>query len=228
LFALLAAVTLWRYGISSHIVGSGPPQTGFWAAWWSGKDTHDFKCFWIPVYFWHRIAKVLLFIAGLSIVIDILGPDGLRRLAASFSARPLFEKALELFRDSVRYVRAINRATYTKVSEAEADALSKEAFRYIFGPLNLVVTVTLSFVVLNLAHRFTLPGKIGITLLLLAIAPAVILAVSLFAAVPGAIIDWMLLRPAAAILEKEGSEKSIRILMLISLVVGAVIEIVTS
>ncbi|MFF0458575.1 hypothetical protein [Nocardia africana] len=49
-----------------------------WLEWWRGPLTDSAHLLTIPVWAWGRIAKCLQLVAGLSVILDLLGPETLR------------------------------------------------------------------------------------------------------------------------------------------------------
>jgi hypothetical protein len=49
-----------------------------WSNWWSGQQLSGAQLWGWPLVAWGRLGKVLQFLAGLTIVLDLIGPDPLR------------------------------------------------------------------------------------------------------------------------------------------------------
>ncbi|WP_166664541.1 hypothetical protein [Actinophytocola oryzae] len=46
-----------------------------WRTWWTGANVNKFELWGLPVPVWARVGKVLQFMAGLAIVLDLIGPE---------------------------------------------------------------------------------------------------------------------------------------------------------
>ena len=56
-------------------------------AWFSGRSASGLVLWGVPMVWWGRTGKVLQFAGGLVVVLDLVGPDRLRRAGAEASAR---------------------------------------------------------------------------------------------------------------------------------------------
>lgn len=64
-------------------------SVGYWEAWsiWlSGQKVDEFQMWNVPLLWWGRIGKLLQFTGGLSVVIDLVGSERLRRLSEAISS----------------------------------------------------------------------------------------------------------------------------------------------
>jgi hypothetical protein len=50
-----------------------------WSLWLDGKPTTDLRMWGEPMLVWGRVGKVLQFLGALTVIVDIIGPDRLRR-----------------------------------------------------------------------------------------------------------------------------------------------------
>jgi len=197
-----------------------------WTAWLSGHDVSQHEIFGIKVYIISRLGKLLLFIAGLSIVLDILGERGLRQIGESIGAESLYRRTSKSFKDAWQYAVDINRATYGKLPEEEVDELSKKSFRYLFRPLTLLAAVLLFALFLwfrdwTVLSWYTILGLFGS----IALAPAVVLIASPIVSVPGLGVDLLVIKPLSKILTRPNASKYLRIVMLCSLIAGSLLDI---
>lgn len=49
-----------------------------WSAWWSGRQTTTVPLCGLPMLWWGRVGKLLQFVAGLAVVLDLVEPERLR------------------------------------------------------------------------------------------------------------------------------------------------------
>ncbi|MFI6484312.1 hypothetical protein ACIBH1_40775 [Nonomuraea sp. NPDC050663] len=50
-----------------------------WGLWLDGKSTLGNDLFGVPMIWWGRIGKIAAFVAGMTVVLDIIGPERLRQ-----------------------------------------------------------------------------------------------------------------------------------------------------
>ena len=67
-----------------------------WARWFGGDATlRDARLWGLPVLWWGRLGKSAAFLAGMTLILDIIGPERLRQFSAryvnKFRLRPGFE-----------------------------------------------------------------------------------------------------------------------------------------
>ncbi|WP_093274283.1 hypothetical protein [Saccharopolyspora shandongensis] len=64
---------------------------GFWEAvgqWWSGKKLEDFTMYGWRMLYWARFGKYLQFVGGLVVVLDLIGPERMRRISTRIKIGP--------------------------------------------------------------------------------------------------------------------------------------------
>jgi hypothetical protein len=100
---------LWvRVAVSAAIAGLivAAAYGGFgavWTAWSSGHPTTTITFCGLPMLWWGRVGKLLQFVAGLTVVFDLFGPERLRAVGAHAGDR------LAALRAEVKERRAANR-----------------------------------------------------------------------------------------------------------------------
>jgi len=100
---------LWvRVAVSAAVAGLivAAAYGGFgavWRAWWSGRPTTTVTLCGLPMLWWGRVGKLLQFVAGLAVVLDLVEPEWLRALGAHAGDR------LAALRVEVRERRTANR-----------------------------------------------------------------------------------------------------------------------
>lgn len=67
-----------------------------WATWWDGGETGALPLGWLSVLWWGRVGKLLQFIAGLVVVLDLIGPEALRAFGQRAADR--WRRTREFFR----------------------------------------------------------------------------------------------------------------------------------
>jgi hypothetical protein len=198
----------------------------YWQAWLSGHDVSHHEVFGIQIYILGRIGRFLLFIAGLSIVLDILGETGLQQMGQSIGTNSLYQRTVTSIKDAWQYLVDINRATYGKLSDREVNALSAGAFRYLRRPSTLIVEILLFTAFFWIRDWIVLSWWTLLGLFLsVALAPLFILIVSLVVSVPGVLLDVVFIRPLSAFLKRTHAGRQLRIVMLSSLIVGFLLDI---
>lgn len=59
-----------------------------WMAWWGGKTLIGTTLWGIPILWWGRIGKLMQFLGGLTVVLDLIGPERLLAIARRTSELP--------------------------------------------------------------------------------------------------------------------------------------------
>ncbi|WP_143121707.1 hypothetical protein [Saccharopolyspora antimicrobica] len=80
-----------------------------WSLWWSGQKLDNYTMWWIPLLWWARIGKLMQFAGGVAVVLDLAGPNRLRRFASkmptvekrSTSAMKLSRRTFDVFFETV-------------------------------------------------------------------------------------------------------------------------------
>jgi hypothetical protein len=62
-------------------------RAGVWSSWWAGRSTQNLYVLGLSMLWWGRIGKYLQFLGGLTVVLDIVGPERLRSIGAQGKAR---------------------------------------------------------------------------------------------------------------------------------------------
>jgi hypothetical protein len=198
----------------------------YWTAWLNGHDVSQHALFGVKLYVIGRVGRFLLFVAGLSIVLDILGEDGLKDVGDAIKAESMYRRAKDSLKAAWQYTLDINRATYKKIPEAEVDELTQKPFAYLRRPLPLLVSAALFALFLwirswEILSWYTPAGLFGCV----ALAPAVILVGSLIASLPGLAFDRAVIKPLATLLGKPKAGRVLRVVMLCSLLAGFILDL---
>ncbi|WP_344933035.1 hypothetical protein [Sphaerisporangium flaviroseum] len=55
-----------------------------WQLWMSGESMIDHTLFELPMIWWGRAGKIVSFLAGMTVVLDVIGPERLREFSTRF------------------------------------------------------------------------------------------------------------------------------------------------
>jgi hypothetical protein len=202
-----------------------------WHQWLAGERVES-AVYGVKAAWWARGGKSLEFIAALSILADVLGPERLRRFGKSlhgvFSQEAARTLLVGTFRWLVLFVRS---SVYTFAHDKRrADAAGEEAWKYTAPSLlNFVLGVIPAVATWRSVRSDPYPMDVVGALLLSALAgglammtlaPLVTVVTLVGLSVSGMLCDVLVIRPAAWVLEREGVERRIKIIAAVLLVVG--------
>ncbi|NUT99867.1 MAG: hypothetical protein HOY78_48445 [Saccharothrix sp.] len=103
-----------------------------WTRWLSGQRVDGLLLWGWPVLYWGRLGKLLQFTAGLVVVLDLLGPDRIRRAATALGAftwtqaRERVRDHNSAYRRQRRLIAARNAADRATVRRVEAEVVAKQ------------------------------------------------------------------------------------------------------
>jgi hypothetical protein len=198
----------------------------YWTAWRNGHDVSQHSIFGIKLYVFGRVGRFLLFVAGLSIVLDIPGEQGLKEVGDAIGAESAYRRAKAGLKGAWQYTVNINRATYQNLPKDETDELRRKAGAYLRRPLTLLITAAMFVLFLWFRSWEILSWYTPLGLFLsVAVAPAVILVGSLILSLPGLLFDLAVIKPLSKLLSKPEAGKVLRVVMLCSLFAGFILDI---
>src|SRR5262245_14209686 len=58
-----------------------------WSVWWSGRSAGGMPLWGMTVLWWGRVGKLMQFSAGLTVILDLVGPDRLRHMGRAFEEK---------------------------------------------------------------------------------------------------------------------------------------------
>ncbi|MGI5503599.1 hypothetical protein [Lentzea sp. CA-135723] len=137
-----------------------------WTAWWSGRQVGQSQLVGWPVLYWGRLGKVLQFAAGLTVLLDLIGPDPLRAFGKRLTRVPWakgFRRTSEVVAVVVFVVSLIAYAVFWVVSVLPdlippvSDLLVRRAPAEpvelgVWGPVLVFVAVCVFFGLIFLTH----------------------------------------------------------------------------
>jgi hypothetical protein len=80
--------------------------TDAWTLWWSGRQLTDHTLYGVSVLWLGRLGKFLAFLAGATLVLDLIGPERLKDWSRRTGQGPRFRKGFEIFTLSLVVVAA--------------------------------------------------------------------------------------------------------------------------
>jgi hypothetical protein len=220
-------------------------HAGVWQAWklWSsGKLTDDFLLYGIRLLWWGRIGKGLELIGGLTIVLDIIGPERLRLLGRSLHTYLPYEVLIKALKAPFLWLQTVVNPMADFLAallrKSRPDPWSSPRMNYKFNNvvtlLNVFVTLYLTahlpgwLVVVFRALRILVPGAENDWIVRARVFLVVFYSVGaittcilvVLVIVMGLLLDLVVMRPAAFALERPHFDKWVKGIATLLLLVG--------
>jgi hypothetical protein len=205
--------------------------TDAWREWLAGHRVEN-AVYGVPHEWWARGGNSLEFLAALSIIADVLGPQRLRQFGKSLHGLFSYGGAWTLVVDTFHWLRLVLASIFYHFTDDKqrSEELSDKAWQYP-APSLLNALIILIPVVMTWHYARSEPGPMDPMgaffasmlaggLVMLTIAPFITVATLLALSALGVLCDALLIKPAAWILEREGVERRIKIIAAVLLVVG--------
>jgi hypothetical protein len=216
---------------------------GAWHLWFSGKPLTGLKLWGIDIIWWGRIGKILEFVAAYGVIVEIAGPERLRRYGESL--RHLVPKSAigNVFHSTRIWTRATIRFFFSwPGSAAEKRALEEShmsnSMFLLHSLSSLVLAVTSALVVVHLRHWkwegfSTVVSFVEILIMLFGlwlfvITPALAYLFLGLIRLIGYTTDAVFFRSAASVLEYKKLDATIKVLALIVLAIGFQFDLLLS
>jgi hypothetical protein len=204
-----------------------------WRTWLSGESVTDSELWGVSMLWWGRIGKLLQLFAALTIVVEIVGPERLRRFGRSAHRRVEPATAWRIATGTYRWIRAVFRYVNAE-SDSEAEKLASAEMRtYKTNSLNIAVGVGLGVLISVLTGadgvgQFIAIAIGGVIFTLFSVAPFVTGGLVVVAVLLGALLDTLIVRPLARVLEVKALDKWIKGLSVVLLLVGFHFDLLAS
>jgi hypothetical protein len=205
-----------------------------WGRWGDGKSLVGDQLWGVKILWWGRIGKGAEFLAAMTIIADVIGPDRIRRFGAGLKRGFDISRAAGIVRSSTLWFRAMVQFLVAKSdSEAEKKAL-EESNRYGADNLNYLVTIAIA-----VAVGFWLAESIATTsavvaaafigfLASISVAPCITLILILTLMFLGALIDTVLIDPLAWVLDRSALDRWIKVGSVLLLIAGFHFDLLSS
>lgn len=205
--------------------------------WWSGESVANLQLLGISIRAWGRFGKLLQLTAALVVVLDIAGPERIRRYGASLRNVVPQARLAAYFRGTWRWawtwvvslLRITSRSTVGGVTHHETSRFTVYlvisfvvgALASLFMPASYFADVTPTWV----GHfmRFVLVWMLSIFFL-----PIVETALAFALIMFGLLVDGCLLRPLAAALERPTVDRIAKFGGLVALLIGSHFDLLAS
>ncbi|WP_439380751.1 hypothetical protein [Amycolatopsis lexingtonensis] len=165
--ACAAAVVFVVAGGYVGIVVGDPLR--LWGRWLSGEKVDDARLWGWPMLAWGRTGKLLQFAAGLTVVLDLVGPDRLREFGMRLR-RQSWRRLADKLEQPVLAAGALFMAAYLAAILALAvikpsQGFSRAVLRLLLGPVGfaglLLCLIALGFLFLRNSRRARGEGEVG-------------------------------------------------------------------
>lgn len=204
-----------------------------WRAWQDGKLPNEALLWNRPVYFWERVGMSVQFFAAMLILAEIAGPANIRRFGRSLDATRLLRRLLRRgYTLAGSMVAALGRALGSPPGSSGAStpapaftAGGAVAVQNTLAAALLVFWsgVAMYFTMLNAGESprvsfvwsFAATGLLVVVLLFVAVL-LLVLATTGF----GLLLDWILFRPSAWLLDRPYVDKLFKVASLVILAIG--------
>jgi hypothetical protein len=214
-----------------------------WSQWLTGKQVAEFELLGLSILCWGRLGKLLQFIAALSILAEILGPDRIRKFGASLHATLTVEGTRGMIRDAIRW-RSRMLGHMRNGSDRETlrnlVAMPTDRFNYFVALiLGIVIAVgvnnvfgwTESQVILTVIVGWTALLVITVLaalILLATLSPFVTIALIATFSWAGMVFDMLILEPIAWVLDRDHLDRWVKLASLVVLLIGFHFDLLAS
>jgi hypothetical protein len=189
------------------------------------------------IIWWGRAGKILEFIAALTIIAEIIGPEKMRNFGKSLHAKSTMVKVIARLNYIRMWVRGMFGGPPKGVNEGEWEKEAKKYQESILGGAYYLFAFILFIIGLNvsvsIAGKYVLSG-LGLIIVYVTWYLALLLSLLLIFAILigwvsiGLIIDLLLIAPIAWILDKEYLGKWIKVASIIMLLIGFHFDLLAS
>jgi hypothetical protein len=217
---------------------------GAWHLWWSGKSLTGTTLWGLNIIWWGRIGKLLEFLAAYGVIVEIAGPERLRKYGESLTHLVPKDKIVRVFNSTRKWAWAMMRYAFSKSgSEKEKLALAETStFGFVdtFNVFFSIVPAVVSALIIVIVHHWKLwvfpPFATFACVLvfgyfafwILIGGPALILLFLGVVNVLGAVADAVFFRGTAKILEYKELDTAVKVGALVILAIGFQFDLLTA
>jgi len=200
-----------------------------WQVWWAGQGVcPDLQFLGQSIRWWTRLGKLSQFMAGLTIVIDIIGPVRMRRFGLALHQWTSVNFTRDLLKESTTWSKAW-------LAPGVAGKSIGDLYRTPQGCLTITIVIPAAlwfFVWLAGAGAgcLLIPvlGIAGLAVMIRWLGPAVVIGFHLLLAVPGLVVDYAVMRPIAWLLSHPHADPIARTIALALFLVGFHFDLLSS
>lgn len=145
LFGACAAAILFVV-VGGHVGTVVGDPLRLWGRWLSGEKVDDARLWGWPMLAWGRTGKLLQFAAGLTVILDLIGPDPLREFGSRLrrqSWRRLADRLeVPVMTGGALFLVAYSVSIVAVVVIKPPQAVTHLVLRLLFGPVGVTGVVT--------------------------------------------------------------------------------------
>jgi hypothetical protein len=205
-----------------------------WTLWLSGHLSPNALIWGVSIFWWGRLGKMMQFVAAITIVADIIGPEKIRRFGASLQGAITPTTLIQFLKDCFEWYTFIFRQTLMKDYTNE-DIPAKEKASYLqLNLLNYAVCFLLTVLIVLLIQlnatgwNLLIETAIIFACLLVSIGPLVTVCIILTLIFTGLAINSGVIKPLAWVLEHPSLDRFTKIASLLFLLLGFHFELLAS
>jgi hypothetical protein len=216
-----------------------------WTLWLSGNQVQDSLLWGVKILWWGRIGKLIQFMAALTIIAEIIGPDRLRLFGNSMHGAFTLNKAKFYLRDALNWIKAVGRYIWTSLILLKSPIKFFKGSKEIAAAINVTQTFKADNLNFLVCLALTVTGvywawphmtwwQIPIVLvgwycsLLVTLSPIVTILLLFVFAFGGLLLDSLLIEPLAWMIERRHIEKWVKIISVLLLLVGFHFDLLSS
>lgn len=205
-----------------------------WKIWLAGDLPTNTVLWGISMLWWERIGKLMQVLGAATIIADIIGPEKIRRFGASLQSTITPATLVQFLKQCFDWYIIIFGKTILKEFTDEPSKAQPDRSYSRLDRLNYTICLLLTLLIIAIADLFVLGWAFPIEFviiyigLLISVAPLLtVLSVVSFTFL-GLLINTLLIKPVAWILEHPALDRDTKIASLLLLLVGFHFELLAS
>lgn len=233
---VLLTCTVVLYGKKSHIKAD-VSDVGLIEAWkiWLAGDLPANTVLWgISILWWERIGKLMQVLGAATIIADIIGPEKIRRFGASLQSTITAATLVQFLKQCFDWYIIIFSKTILKEFTHELSQTRPKQNHSRLDRLNYAVCLLLTILIVVTADLFAFGWIFPVEFvviyigLLVSIAPLLTVLSVVSLTFLGLLINTILIKPVAWVLEHPALDRDTKIASLLLLLVGFHFELLAS
>jgi hypothetical protein len=203
-----------------------------WGLWLSGEPAAHLELWGLSILWWGRLGKIAEAVAGLAILADIVGPDGLRRFGRLLHGRFTLATAGHHMRNAMvwllwwwKYVKA--KQSSPEEREAEQHMQEFGVLQMLLGAIGVVVIIVV--MVENWGDwKAVVSRGLGALFVVGLVGPFLVALLIIAFAMLGLLFDLVVIEPVARAFDRDAPDRLIKIGSLLLLVLGFHFDLLAS
>lgn len=206
-----------------------------WKIWLSGDLPANTVLWGIRLLWWERIGKLMQVVGATTIIADIIGPEEIRRFGSSLQSTVPSAALIQFLKQCFAWYSTTFRQTILKDFVDESADLKSAPNHFHLNVLNYLICLLLTLFVMYLAKLYAVGWGILILefviifgCLLVSVAPIFTVLTVIGLTTAGLVVNSLLIKPLALILENPSLDRFIKIASLLFLLLGFHFELLAS